>query len=91
MEHSKDFESLIAAANADLDDPGRNQVMFGSSNVRPRFELYHAGLSICSQKVRAVLAEKNAPYLSHEMVILASGGIYADDSHTLQVLEKIHC
>ncbi|MCZ6665900.1 MAG: glutathione S-transferase [Gammaproteobacteria bacterium] len=79
MERSNDFDSLVAAANADLDDPERNRVMLGSAGDRPRFELYHAGLSICSQKVRAVLAEKNTPYLSHEMVILASGGIYSDD------------
>jgi glutathione S-transferase len=77
--NSNDFNTLIAAANADLDDPGRNRVMLGDPGAQPRFELYHAGLSICSQKVRAVLAEKNAPYLSHEMVILASGGIYSND------------
>jgi len=35
----------------------------------PRFELYHAPFSICSNKVRLVLAELNQPWLSHEMVI----------------------
>ncbi len=76
MRNLNDFDALVTAANADLDDPGRNRAMFGKAGERPRFEVYHAGLSICSQKVRAVLAEKNTPYRSHEMVILASGGIY---------------
>ena len=33
----------------------------------PRFELYHFALSLCSQKVRACLAEKNASYVAHDI------------------------
>ena len=47
----------VAAANAPLTDPERNRVI-GSGT--PRFELYHFALSVCSHKVRTVLAEKDA-------------------------------
>uniref|UniRef100_A0A7S3NKS1 GST N-terminal domain-containing protein n=1 Tax=Aureoumbra lagunensis TaxID=44058 RepID=A0A7S3NKS1_9STRA len=33
----------------------------------PSFELYHFGISICSQKVRAVLCEKKVKWLSNEL------------------------
>jgi hydroxyquinol 1,2-dioxygenase len=57
----------VAAANAPLTDPDRNrQVGTGEA----RFEVYHFGLSVCSQKVRVTLAEKGAPYLSHDIIIL---------------------
>lgn len=79
MALSKTREVLVAAANADLSDPARNQVLRPQAGITPRFELYHAGLSMCSQKVRVVLAEKGVPYLSHEMSIVASRGIYSAD------------
>ncbi len=72
------FTSLVAAANADLADPDRNHLIRAVDGEGLRFELYHAGLSICSQKVRAVLAEKGASHLSHELVILNSRGIYSE-------------
>jgi len=78
MAQSTEIETLVAAARAELDDPTRNTVV-GNPGESPRFEVFHAGLSICSQKVRAVLAEKNIPYLSHEMVIVASKGVYSAD------------
>lgn len=68
--------ALVAAANSDLDDPARNCIMRPQAGIEPRFELYHAGLSMCSQKVRVVLAEKGVPYVSHEMTIVASRGIW---------------
>ena len=37
----------------------------------PRFELFHAASSICSQKVRAVLAHHDLPYIDHELSIFA--------------------
>lgn len=37
----------------------------------PRFTLYHAANSICSQKVRAVLAQLQLSYLSHTLNIFA--------------------
>ena len=71
--------SLVDSVNAELADPKRNRIVPGSDGQPIRFELYHAGLSICSQKVRAVLAEKQAGYVSHELVILNSKGIYSDE------------
>jgi len=78
MSKPHDFPSLVAAARAELDDPPRNFVV-GDAPDTPRFEVFHAGLSICSQKVRAVLAEKNISYTSHEMVIVASKGLFSED------------
>ena len=42
-------------------------------------ELYHNNISVCAQKVRAVLAEKREPYTSREMVIVAGHGVYNED------------
>lgn len=61
-----DFETLVEAARDELTDPNRS-VVIGDSDRSPRFELYHFGFSICSQKVRTVLAEKELPYLSNEL------------------------
>jgi hypothetical protein len=72
------FDALVTAANAELTDLERNHLVGGAEGENTRFELYHAGLSICSQKVRAVLAEKGSSYLSHELVILNSRGIYSE-------------
>ena len=78
MTNHQNIESLVDAANGELTDSARNQIVGGAKDGKPRFELYHAGLSICSQKVRAVLAEKGRAYQSHEMVILNSRGIYSE-------------
>ena len=78
MNPTEQLATLVSAANAELDDPERNITMRQQAGETPRFELYHAGLSMCSQKVRAVLAEKGVAYRSHEMVILSSKGIYSD-------------
>ncbi len=72
------LSALVSSANAELSDPARNITIRARDGETPRFELYHAGLSMCSQKVRAVLAEKGVPYISHEMVILSSKGIYSE-------------
>ena len=74
----QNVEALVDAVNKELPDPARNRIVAGSTGATPRFELYHAGLSVCSQKVRAVLAEKGQAYRSHEMVILNSRGIYSE-------------
>lgn len=44
---------------------------FDKDGVVPRFELYHAPFSICSNKVRLILAELGQVWLSHEMDITA--------------------
>ena len=41
-----------------------------SSSENPRYELFHFVFSVCSQKVRATLAELSVTYGSNEMVIL---------------------
>lgn len=77
--NSAELESLVSSLNKVLIDPHRNHIVPGKEEGPVRFELYHAGLSVCSQKVRSVLAEKQISYLSHEMVILNSRGIYSDE------------
>ena len=59
----QELMAIVAGARAALsssgephgDEPGKT----------PRFELFHAASSICSQKVRVVLAQHRLPYLSH--------------------------
>jgi glutathione S-transferase len=75
----QELEGLVAAARAELDDPTRTRVVGAAGAETPRFELFHAGMSMCSQKVRTVLAEKAIPYTSHELVIVASKGIYTEE------------
>ncbi len=58
------FERYGDAARNELTDPSRS-VTIGPGT--PRFELYHFGFSICSQKVRTLLAEKGAAYIAHEL------------------------
>ncbi len=61
------LDQLVEAANAPLSDPERNRLIGTGSR---RFELYHFALSLCSHKVRTVLFEKGAPFLSHDIFIL---------------------
>lgn len=56
---------LVADACAEL---GRAGERIGGSDA-PRFELFHGANSICSQKVRVVLAHHAIPYVSHAMQI----------------------
>ncbi len=63
----RSLTEAVAAANASLTDPERNTTIGTGSR---RFELYHFALSVCSHKVRTVLAEKTAPYISHDIGIL---------------------
>jgi 2,5-dichlorohydroquinone reductive dechlorinase len=58
------LDELVAAANAPLTDPEMNRIV---GTGTPRFELYHFALSLCSQKVRACLAEKNATFVAHDI------------------------
>lgn len=64
---TRSFADYLAAANQPLTDPAKNRTI-GSG--QPRFELYHFALSVCSHKVRTCLAEKGAPYISHDIGIL---------------------
>lgn len=64
--------SLAAGARAAIADPARITIV--GADAAPRFELFHAASSLCSQKVRTVLAEKRLPYRSNDMMILSSMG-----------------
>lgn len=65
------LSSLVDNANANLTNPGQCTVV--GSEQQPRFEIYHFAFSICSQKVRAVLAEKAMGYRSN-LLFLGPGG-----------------
>ena len=71
---------LVAAANEPFTRPYRNKVVgegfppestpSSESAAQPRFELYHAAPSLCSMKVRTVLAEKRVPFISHDLNLM---------------------
>lgn len=63
---------MAAAARAAMADPARITIV--GKDRHPRFELFHAASSLCSQKVRTVLHEKELPYRSNDMIILCSMG-----------------
>ncbi|MEM9435743.1 MAG: glutathione S-transferase family protein [Pseudomonadota bacterium] len=68
VQDNGDIAALVAAANSAL-PPSAQGVVIGGDGSVPRFELYHAGFSMCSNKVRCVLAEKRLPYTSHALRI----------------------
>ncbi|MEM7704516.1 MAG: glutathione S-transferase family protein [Pseudomonadota bacterium] len=70
---SADFRSIVSAANRQLGTNNRNRIIGGSAGSNIRFELYHAGPSLCSHKVRTVMAEKEITYRSHDMNIMPDG------------------
>lgn len=74
-----DLSQLVNAVNAELTDPKRNHRIGLAEGEPHRFEVYHAGMSVCSQKVRCTLAEKGVPFVSHEMSILNSKGIFSEE------------
>ncbi len=57
---------LVAEANEPFTNSHRNRRINGRGG-KPRFEVYHAAPSLCSMKVRTVLAEKQVPYDSHDL------------------------
>ncbi len=75
MKQYDKFDELVSAAQAELSDPARNRIIRGNGIEMPRFELLHTALSICSQKVRTVLAEKGLSYMSREMTTPTMAGI----------------
>ncbi len=62
---ASDLLDTVTAARATLGDTGRT--LGDAGGGQPRFELFHAASSICSQKARTVLAYHGLPYLSHEL------------------------
>src|SRR5271155_1059544 len=85
MADKQKVDALTSAANAGLKDPRRSFNVRAGIGQKPRFELYHASISLCSQKVRAVLAEKMAPFVSHDMNIISlkapSGEVIAAENY----------
>ncbi|WP_397473272.1 glutathione S-transferase family protein [Pusillimonas sp.] len=61
------LEQAVTELRNSLGSNGKNIGTHESST--PRFELFHAPNSICSQKVRVVLAHHNIPYRSHQLNI----------------------
>ena len=68
------FDQLVQAARAELLDPDKVSIQLGDASDEPRFELFHAGISLCSQKVRTVLTEKRLPYRSNELSLASPRG-----------------
>lgn len=68
MEPKSDLVAMAAAARAAIADPARMSIVGQDAN--PRFELFHANVSLCSQKVRTTLNEKKLSYRSNAMVIM---------------------
>ena len=61
------FYEIVEKANSNYINEHRNKIVGKAEGTNPRFELYHAAQSLCSMKVRTVLAEKNIPYASHDL------------------------
>lgn len=77
------FNDQRRLTNAPLTDPDKNRTI---GDGPPRFELYHFALSVCSQKVRTCLAEKNASYFAHDINI--QPGNYHPDYIRLRLLGR---
>lgn len=58
------LERLVAAANEPVTDPERTR-RIGADPAQ--YELYHFGLSLCSQKVRLTLIESGARFSAHDI------------------------
>ena len=65
-----ELKRLVDEVNARYTDPERNRIVNETPGESPRFEAYHFFLSMCSYKVRTVLDEKGASFISHDIDIL---------------------
>lgn len=80
---NKELGQLIQrAANA---MSAEQTIVGGLASDTPRFALFHAAASICSQKVRCVLAYHRIPYSSH-LVDIFAGETYQPDYIRLRML-----
>lgn len=78
-----DLETVVANARAQLSTP--TELIGRPTGSKARFELFHAPNSICSQKVRAVLAHHEMAYVSSSMSIIA-GETYLPNYVRLRML-----
>ncbi|MES2510944.1 MAG: glutathione S-transferase [Pseudomonadota bacterium] len=62
-----DLQNAVTDARSSLKRPGEN--IGAAASTSPRFELFNAPNSICSQKVRTVLAHHQIPYRSQHVDI----------------------
>ena len=76
-----DLDTTVSRARTALD--GAGEAIGGDPS--PRYELFHAATSICSQKVRCVLAHHDLPYASHTMNLFL-GQTYLPDYVRLRML-----
>ena len=63
----EEFDKRLEAARDELNSNEFVTVQNQNLNKKPRFEIWHQEFSLCSQKVRAVLTEKNLSYRSNEL------------------------
>jgi 2,5-dichlorohydroquinone reductive dechlorinase len=80
----QDTASIVDKLNADLASRRPPSLIGGAPGVKPRYTLYHAPNSICSQKVRVVLAAKGVPYESRTLNLF-EGETYLPDYVRLRV------
>jgi 2,5-dichlorohydroquinone reductive dechlorinase len=67
------LEAMIAKARKGILTDGKAEQRGNpTGTANGRFVLFHAGMSFCSQKVRAVLAQKGIAFESNEMIIIGS-------------------
>lgn len=65
------LDMMVARARRTIVDQTRaNTLKNLRGRQQGRFVLFHAAMSFCSQKVRATLAQRGAPFESNEMLIL---------------------
>ena len=75
------LSEMVEAANAAAPAPEMNIAVGAAA---PRYELYHFALSLCSQKVRATLAEAGVSYVAHD--VNADPGNYHPDYIRLRLM-----
>ncbi len=80
---TQDLDTLVAGARTALGDQPR--LVGEEAGASVRFELFNAPNSICSQKVRALLAHHAMPYLSHSMNLF-TGQTYLPEYVRLRML-----
>ena len=80
---SKNLQAIAERARQGLGNPP--ETIGADISVMPRFELFNAPNSICSQKVRTVLAHHNIPYRS-QLVKIFAGQTYLPDYVRLRLM-----
>ncbi len=77
------LDQAVAELRSSLGTPG--EIIGAGKSATPRFELFHAPNSICSQKVRTVLAHHNIPYRS-QLLSIFEGQTYLPGNVRLRLI-----